>query len=110
MQRAPIVDRSACDRRRCARTDSRMRTVLIAVLATMILSGSALSATIVNKDAGSIVLVVTENGSRMEVAIDAGASETVCPAGCFVTLPNGDRVALEGGETVEISQGGAAIK
>jgi hypothetical protein len=54
--------------------------------------------------------VVVEDGNKMEVPVDAGASETICPAGCFLTLPNGDRIGLAGGETVEIVDGIATVK
>jgi hypothetical protein len=34
----------------------------------------------------------------------------ICASGCFLTLPNGDRIGLAGGETVEIKDGVATIK
>ncbi len=74
------------------------------------LSSGAVAATVTNAGSGAVVLVVVENGNRMEVSIDAGASEQICPSGCFVTLPNGDRVGLEGGETIEIKDGSATIR
>ncbi|MCA1967804.1 MAG: hypothetical protein LDL42_01630 [Rhizobium sp.] len=73
-------------------------------------ASGALAASVTNSGTASIVLQVVEDGNRSEVAIDAGASETICPSGCFVTLPNGDRLGLEGGETVEIKDGSATVK
>ena len=55
-------------------------------------------------------VTIVENGKRTELALGAGATESVCPSGCFVTLPNGDRVALNGDETVEITGGSAVVK
>ena len=55
-------------------------------------------------------MVIVEKGNRMDVAIEAGATETLCPAGCFLTLPNGDRIGLEGKEQVDIVGGAATIR
>lgn len=70
----------------------------------------AQAATVTNSGDEAVVLVVTENGSRMDLALDPGSSESICANGCFVTLPNGDRLALTGSETVEINGGSAVIK
>lgn len=70
----------------------------------------AWAASVSNAGSASIVLQAVEDGNRSEVAIDAGASETICSSGCFVTLPNGDRIGLEGGETIEIKDGSATVK
>lgn len=81
--------------------------------ATVVFFGAtsgAWAASVSNAGPSAIVLTVVEDGSRTEVAIDAGASETICPSGCFLTLPNGDRIGLEGGESVEIKDGAATIK
>ncbi|MBC7314599.1 MAG: hypothetical protein H5U11_19060, partial [Rhizobium sp.] len=48
-------------------------------------ASGALAASVTNSGTASIVLQVVEDGNRSEVAIDAGASETICPSGCFVT-------------------------
>jgi hypothetical protein len=71
---------------------------------------AASAATIVNKDDKAHMLVVTEGGQQAEVGIGPGESVSVCNGGCFITMPNGDREALSGGETVEISGGKAKIK
>lgn len=71
---------------------------------------AAQAATVTNSGGEPVVLAITENGNRMDVALDPGASESICANGCFVTLPNGDRIALTGSETVEINGGSAVIK
>ncbi|WP_245423557.1 hypothetical protein [Rhizobium subbaraonis] len=80
------------------------------LLMSTVVAAPAFAASITNKDADAVVLTIVEDGSRSEVAVGAGQTESVCPSGCFVTLPNGDRVALNGDETVEISGGAAVIK
>ncbi|HEY6629997.1 MAG TPA: hypothetical protein VIZ90_00960 [Rhizobiaceae bacterium] len=71
---------------------------------------SAQAASAVNLDSEPRTLVVTEGGSKSELAIGAGETVDFCATGCFVTLPNGDIEALSGSETVEISGGVARIK
>lgn len=34
----------------------------------------------------------------------------ICPGGCFVTAPSGDRVGLQGDETIEIVNGSVVVK
>lgn len=85
----------------------QLLTILALILST---AGSAHAATVVNKDAQTQVLIVTEGGSKMEIAVEAGARAEICPAGCFVTMPNGDRETLSGSETIEIINGSAVIK
>lgn len=76
----------------------------------MLAAGLASAASVHNAGPSSVVLVVVEDGNKMEVPLDVGGSETICPAGCFLTLPNGDRIGLAGGETVEIVDGVATVK
>jgi hypothetical protein len=76
----------------------------------ILLSGAANAATVVNQDAQAYTLVVTEGGQKSEVGLAAGQTIDVCGGGCFITMPNGDREALAGGETVEIKGGVATIK
>lgn len=71
---------------------------------------AAQAASAVNRDAEPRTLIVTEGGSKVELAIAAGETVEFCESGCFVTLPNGDREVLTGTETVEISGGAARIK
>lgn len=77
---------------------------------TPALADRTLAASISNSGTSSIVLIVVENGNRAEVSLDAGGSDSICPTGCFVTLPNGDRLGLAGSETVDIKDGIATIK
>ncbi|MCY1517584.1 hypothetical protein D9M68_522700 [compost metagenome] len=74
------------------------------------MAGAASAATVTNKDSETAVLVVVEGESRMEVAIAAGATEMICPSGCFVTAPSGDRIGLQGDENVEIVNGNVVVK
>lgn len=83
---------------------------LAATAVLVSVAGGAFAASVSNTGSSPVVLTVVEDGNRTEVAVDAGASETICPSGCFLTLPNGDRIGLEGGETVEIKDGAATIK
>ena len=83
---------------------------LVAAFALAAAIGSAHAASAVNKDADTRTLVVTEGGSKTDLALAGGETVEFCPNGCFVTLPNGDLEALTGSETVEISGGVARIK
>ena len=83
---------------------------LVAAVALLAAGGSAYAASAVNKDAQTRTLVVTEGGSKSELALAAGETVEFCSSGCFVTLPNGDLEALTGSETIEISGGVARIK
>ena len=65
---------------------------------------------VTNTDANAVVLIVVEGGKRVEVSIDAGTSEHLCPEGCFITFPNGDRVGLEGNEDVKIVNGSGVVE
>ena len=71
------------------------------------IGGPAFAASAVNLDSEPRTLIVTEGGSKSELAVGAGETVEFCPSGCFVTLPNGDREALTGSETIEISGGQA---
>lgn len=82
----------------------------LAVVATVPSSGLALAATVSNVGDASVVLVIVEDGNKVEVSVDAGTSEIICSAGCFVTLPNGDRIGLAGDETLEVQDGEFVIK
>jgi hypothetical protein len=87
-----------------------MKTGAFAVIVSLCAAGMAYAASVHNAGPSSVVLVVVEDGNKMEVPIDAGGSETICPAGCFLTLPNGDRIGLAGGETIEIVDGIATVR
>ncbi len=84
---------------------------MIVVLGSMTVSVlPGLAASAVNLDSETRTLVVTEGGAQTELTLGAGESVEFCSGGCFVTLPNGDREALTGGETIEISGGAGRIK
>jgi hypothetical protein len=87
-----------------------MKSLIAAIFIVAGLGGAAQAATIINTDGQDYSLQITEGGAQSEVGIAAGQSVSVCPAGCFVTMPNGDRETLSGGETVEIVNGKANIK
>jgi opacity protein-like surface antigen len=87
-----------------------MKSLIAAIFIIAGLGGAAQAATIINTDGQDYSLQITEGGAQSEVGIAAGQSVSVCPAGCFVTMPNGDRETLSGGETVEIVNGKANIK
>ncbi|MCQ4629295.1 MULTISPECIES: hypothetical protein [Shinella] len=87
-----------------------MKRMIMMLLVSVAMSAPAMAASVTNKDGDTQVLVIVEDGSRMEVALEPGSTETICPSGCFVTLPNGDRIALNGGEEVEIQGGAASVK
>ena len=81
--------------------------IAIALAAT---AGQAIGASAVNLDNEPRTIIVTEGGNKQEIALGAGETVEFCSGGCFVTMPNGDREALTGGETVEISGGVGKIK
>ncbi len=87
-----------------------MTPIRAAAVMLVLLTGPASAATVVNQDAKAYTLVVTEGGQKSEVGLAAGQTIDVCSGGCFITMPNGDREALSGGETVEIKGGTATIK
>lgn len=82
--------------------------LVLAALAAMTGAGNAASA--VNLDSEPRTLIVTEGGNRTELALAAGETVEFCPTGCFVTMPNGDREALTGSETIEISGGVGRVR
>lgn len=72
-------------------------------------AGLAHAASLENKDANTQTITVTEDGVRNELAVAAGEVINFCGGGCFITMPNGDRAALSGGEAVQIVDGAAII-
>ncbi len=87
-----------------------MKTVMLTLSVLAMTAGGAFAASVTNKDADAQVLVVTEDGAQREVAVEPGAKVDICPAGCFITMPSGDRETLSGSETVDIVGGSAVIK
>lgn len=74
------------------------------------LSAPAFAASAQNNDGEVRTIVVTENGERTEIEIGAGETAEFCQNGCFVTFPNGDREALTGSETIDISGGAGHVR
>jgi hypothetical protein len=87
-----------------------MKKFCLAFAALLAMGGHGMTASAVNLDSEPRTLVVTEGGNKTELALPAGQTVEFCPNGCFVTMPNGDREALTGSETIEISGGAAKIK
>ncbi|APG84883.1 putative SIGNAL PEPTIDE protein [Sinorhizobium sp. CCBAU 05631] len=87
-----------------------MKTVVAALLCGMFAAGVANAAMVTNKDGESAILVIVEGESRIEVVVDSGATEMICPSGCFVTAPSGDHIGLQGDETIEIVNGSVVVK
>jgi hypothetical protein len=87
-----------------------MKKFLLAAFAMIATAGAGNAASAVNLDAEPVTIVVTEGGDRTELTIAPGETVDFCPNACFVTLPNGDREALTGSETIEISGGIATIR
>jgi hypothetical protein len=101
----------ALDRRRLQGRANMLRISLAGLCALPLVAASqAIGATVTNLDADAFVLVVTEGGNRTELTVAAGQTVEFCLDGCFVMLPNGDREALSGDETIEISGGRGTIK
>lgn len=91
-------------------TDTAMNRFNLAFAALLAAQGTAMAASAVNLDSEPRTLIVTEGGSKSELMLAGGETVQFCPSGCFVTMPNGDREALSGAETIEISNGAAKIK
>lgn len=72
-------------------------------LMTGVVAGNA--ASVVNMDSEPRTIVVTDGSGQSEMVVAAGETIEFCQNGCFVTMPNGDRAALTGSETIEISNG-----
>lgn len=87
-----------------------MKTAILTFGLGVAMLGGAGAATLTNTDSESHVLIVTEGSTKTEMLVEAGATVTFCPAGCFVTMPSGDRETLSGSETIEIVNRGAVIK
>lgn len=86
-----------------------MKKILITLSVLALSTGAVHAASAVNKDSEVHTLVVTEGSNRTELVIAAGETVDFCQEGCFVTMPNGDREALTGSETVEIVGGKGRI-
>ena len=85
-------------------TDRPMKKILTTAVLTLALAAPAIAsaATVTNLDDVTYTLLVSEGGNQIELAIGPGETIEICPEGCFVTMPNGDREVLTGSETLEI--------
>ena len=63
------------------------------------------AATIKNVGPNSQNIIVTEGGEQHNIIIEPNQSQSICPKGCFITLVNGDKFALDGSETIEVVEG-----
>lgn len=87
-----------------------MKKFCFAFAALLAMSGSGMAASAINRDAEPHTLIVTEGGTKTEIAVGAGETVEFCAGGCFVTMPNGDREALTGTEVIEITGGVGKIQ
>lgn len=83
---------------------------LVAVAFTCFFSEGVEAATIKNTDQKTESLVVAEGSSRRDVSLKADQTVDICPKGCFVTFPNGDRFAIKATDTIEINGSRASFK
>lgn len=79
-----------------------MKKTMLTLAALAATTGLLPAATITNLDSEPHRLVITEGGTQSELVIGAGETIEICPSGCFVVLPNGDREVLTGTETLQI--------
>lgn len=84
-------------------------SIAVAAIA-LTLVGPAFAAEITNDDATAHMVQITENGERSELVIDPGQTVIACEGGCFMTAPNGDLLAIEGGESITLIEGAAVVQ
>lgn len=84
---------------------------MLTMMAIAMLAGPALAAaaTVTNLDDTAHTLIVTDGSDQVQVEIGPGETIEICLSGCFVTMPNGDRVVLTGSDTLEIEGGGGRV-
>jgi len=83
-------------------TARRTQKLFIAATMAITVAMPAIAATVTNRDDTTQTLIVTEGGEQVQLSIGPGESIEICPTGCFVTMPNGDREVLTGTERLEI--------
>ena len=82
------------------------RSLSLAVASLVAVSSiQAVAATVINRDAVPRLVSVTTPVGKVDVLVRAGETLELCPKGCFMTFPSGDKEALSGGETIEILDG-----
>ena len=81
-----------------------MNKIMSVAMMTLAVAPPAIAsaATVTNLDDVAHTLVVTEGGQQIEITIAAGETLELCPQGCFIVMPNGDREVLTGTERLEI--------
>lgn len=87
-----------------------MYRIPLAFLVAISAAGAVAAATLTNSGSSTVTVQVADSGGRFDVSLEPGASEDVCPSGCFVTLPNGDRIGLGGQEKLDIKDGSASVE
>ncbi|MDF1607585.1 hypothetical protein PZ897_05295 [Hoeflea sp. YIM 152468] len=87
-----------------------MKITVFAFAMSSIMVAGAHAASVTNTDPGAQILIVTEGSGKIELVVEAGATVSFCPAGCFITMPSGDRETLNGSESIDIINGAAVIK
>lgn len=73
-------------------------------------SAGAMAASVLNSDSTAQTLVVTEGSTKQQVTVQPGEKVSICPGGCYITFPNGDREALTGNEAITILNGSGTHK
>lgn len=87
-----------------------MKKLVLALVGAILTASTAFAASVVNRDEETHTITVTENGDQSRISIAKDETVQFCEAGCFVTMPNGDREVLTGSETIEIEQGRGRIR
>ncbi len=87
----------------------KLMFLIASVVAVAALPSAGIAASIVNNDAETRTVIVTDGGNQQELSLGAGESADFCQHGCFVTL-QGDRQTLLGTETVEIKGGRMLVR
>ena len=77
--------------------------VSITLFVASALPFNALAASVQNSGDKAAVIIVAEGATRRDYSVDATKQISFCLKGCFITLANGDRYALNGSEVIEIT-------
>lgn len=96
--------------RREKRRRHEMKTIPAALAIVFAAIPAARAATILNSGVEPVIVTVTEGADRTEFEVAPEERLDFCAAGCFVTLPNGDRHVLQGTETLKLQDGGATVQ
>ncbi|UXM94348.1 hypothetical protein N5853_09530 [Bartonella sp. HY329] len=84
-----------------------MHCVVFAALVSFCTSAlsptNSMAATVQNSGDKAAIIIVAEGAARRDYSVDPQKQISFCLKGCFITLANGDRYALNGSEAIEIS-------